>query len=317
MAASKRRTRWHDLAPPARAAIERLLGGAVVEATNCSGGFSPGFASRLTRADGMRFFVKAVDASVSEFQSSVYRAEAAVAAALPAAVPAPTLFGTHDDGQWVILAFEHVDGSGPTEPWARAELDRVLAAVAQLALAGNPSPVPLPRDHPRLGGWPEIAGDPLLGARLREHAARAEAQIAHLVELEEQGLAAARGDALVHFDLYPQNIVLAPDRVVFVDWPHARLGAPYVDLVMLLSSAAADGIDPEPLVQTHPVTADVEPEIIDAVLAAYAGFWMAGGLTTLPAEFQPIADYKLRLGLGAIRWLDRRLRRRTGHGTIR
>jgi len=307
MAASKQRTRWHELAPSARAAIERLIGGVVVEAANRPGGFSPGFASRLTRADGTRFFVKAVDASVSEFQTSVYRAEAAVAAALPAAVPAPTLLGTHDDGRWVILAFEYVDGSGPTEPWTSAELDRVLAAVAQLALAGNPSPAPLPRDHPRLGGWPEIAGNPMFGSRLSEHSTWAVRHLARLVDLEEQGLAAAQGDALVHFDLYPQNIVLAPDRVVFVDWPHARLGAPYVDLIMLLSSAAADGIDPEPLARRHPVAADVEPGIIDAVLAAYAGFWMDGGLATLPAEFQPIADYKLRLGLGAIRWLRHRL----------
>ena len=42
------------------------------------------------------------------------------------------------------------------------------------------------------------------------------------------------------------------DRVVFVDWPHARRGAPVIDLVTFLSSVAADGIDPRLFVPAIP-----------------------------------------------------------------
>jgi hypothetical protein len=59
-----------------------------------------------------------------------------------------------------------------------------------------------------------------------------------------------------HLDL------LTPDRVLFVDWPHARLG----------------------------------------------GFLLAGGLHPVPPGLEPIAEAKLHLGRGAVRWLQRRLR---------
>src|SRR5205085_1421957 len=179
-------------------------------------------------------FVKAMDADAWPLEAVYYRTEALIAAALPPAVPAPRLLGTLDDGHWVMLAFEDVDGTEPAQPWRRADLDRVAGAVQDLARAATPSPVALPGDHPRLGGWAEVAGDGQRLARLPEHSAWAAANLAELLRLEEAGLAAARGDSLVHFDLYAHNVLLTPDRVVFVDWPHARLGAPVVHLVTVL-----------------------------------------------------------------------------------
>ncbi len=103
-----------------------------------------------------------------------------------------------------------------------------------------------------------------------------------LIDLENAGLAAARGNTLVHFDPYPHNMLLAGGRVIFVDWPHARIGAPFVDLIAFAASAAAAGIDPDWLLLGRAATAGRDPEIIDAVLAAYAGFCAAGSLW--PAE---------------------------------
>jgi thiamine kinase-like enzyme len=68
--------------------------------------------------------------------------------------------------------------------------------------------------------------------------------LATLIELENAGRAAARGDTLVHFDAYPHNILLTRSQVLFVDWPHARLGAPFLDLIMFACSAAARGSTP-------------------------------------------------------------------------
>jgi RIO-like serine/threonine protein kinase len=43
-----------------------------------------------------------------------------------------------------------------------------------------------------------------------------------LADLEKHGLEVAKGQHLVHCDLYPHNILLTEESVYFVDWPHAR-----------------------------------------------------------------------------------------------
>jgi hypothetical protein len=307
VAASKKRPLWDEMPAAARARIEQLIASQVVAAQNCEGGFSPGFASRLTLADGRQVFVKAMDAVTWPEQAAIHRAEAAVAAALPRTVAAPPFLGALDDGHWVILAFEGIDGTEPARPWNPAELGRAVTAVGQLSQALTPSPVALPREHPRLGGWASLARDSTCLARLPAHSPWAAAHLPQLIALEEEGLAAAQGPSLVHFDLYPHNILLTPAQVLFVDWPHARLGAPFIDLLTMLSSAAADGIDPEPIIRNQPLTAHTEPHVIDAVLAAHAGFCLAGALQPAPPGLQPIADAKLSLGTSTTRWLGQRL----------
>lgn len=307
MSASRNRPLWSQLPQSVRAGVERLVGGRVARAHNCAGGFSPGFASRLVLADGRRVFVKAIDADTWPMEAPTYRTEALVNASLPAEVPAPRLLGTSDDGHWTTLAFTDVDGAEPSQPWNRTDLDRVVAALTRLALVRPPSSVVLPRDHPRLGGWAELADDRSRRARLPTVSAWAAANLGRLVELEAEGLAAAHGDALVHFDLYPHNILLTPDRVYFVDWPHARFGAPVIDLVMVLSSAAAVGVRPEPVLRGPVAVAGLDLAPVDAILAAHAGFLINGGLSPMPAGLEAIAEAKLHLGLGAVDWLRERL----------
>jgi hypothetical protein len=308
---SKRRPQWPQLPGLVRSEIECLVGGRVggevTDVVNCTGGFSPGLASLLRLADGRQVFVKAVNASEWPDQVAAYRAEAEVAAALPTTTPAPAFLGAMDVGGWVVLAFDAINGTEPAQPWRPAELLRVATAVARLSEAMTPSPIALPREHPRLGGWPELAED---GERRRKLAALspwAASRLPQLITLDQAGLAAAQGSSLVHFDMYSHNILLTPDRVLFVDWPHARLGAPFVDLVLLLSTAAADGIDPERLAATLAPIADAAPTLIDAVLAAHAGFCLAGGLEPAQPGLEPIFEAKLRIGFGALRWLEQRL----------
>ncbi len=97
------------------------------------------------------------------------------------------------------------------------------------------------------------------------------------------------------------------NQVLFAGWPHARLGAPFIDLLMLLSSAAASAIDAEPILRKQPLAAGTEPHTIDAVLAAHAGFCLAGALSPPPPGLQPVADAKIRIGRAAIEGLARRL----------
>jgi hypothetical protein len=131
-----------DLPPHVRDAIETIIGDEVVESTSQSGGFSPGTADRVQTVSGRRAFVKAVSAAQNERSPELHRREALVTAALPPAVPAPQLLGCHDDGDWVALVLSDVDGRHPSIPWRPVELDRVLAALADLAAAATPTPVP-------------------------------------------------------------------------------------------------------------------------------------------------------------------------------
>jgi Ser/Thr protein kinase RdoA (MazF antagonist) len=306
VAASKSRPQWHALPAQVQVEVQRLAGGPVVAAQNCPGGFSPGLASRLSLTDGRRVFVKAMDADSWPDEAMPHRAEAAIAAALPETTPAPRLLGTLDDGHWVVLVFEDIDGAAPPQPWHSADLHRVVAALNQMTRAVTPSPIPLPSEHPRLGGWTELASDSSCLAQLPAQSAWAAEHLDLLIRLEQDGLAAAQGDTLVHFDVYPHNILLTPERVVFVDWPHARLGDPTIDLILLLSSAAADGIDPEPLLADKTAS---EQASIDAILAAHAGFLLVGGLSVVPPGLAAIPQAKRYLGRGALRWLQRRLGR--------
>jgi hypothetical protein len=111
----------------------------------------------------------------------------------------------------------------------------------------------------------------------------------------------------VHFDLYPHNILLTNDRVLFADWPHARLGVPLLDLLIVLSTAAADGIDPEPILRQDPLTAGTAPHTIDAVLAALAGFSANGALHPPVPGLEPITAAKRTLSRTAVAWLHHRL----------
>ncbi|GAB3837791.1 hypothetical protein GCM10029963_03140 [Micromonospora andamanensis] len=144
MFGSRKRPRWAELPASVRGIIEELLGDPVAYAESCAGGFSPGFASRLTLQGGHRAFVKAVDAQLWPIEASHYRAEAAVTGRLPAGMPVPRLLNLRDDGRWVILAFEQVDGVAPGQPWTAPQIRRLVAQAVTFAQAATPSPVELP-----------------------------------------------------------------------------------------------------------------------------------------------------------------------------
>lgn len=320
MAASKSRLLWHQLPPAVQAEVGRIAGGGTVtDAQNCPGGFSPGLACRVRLDDrqrpddrrpldnGRRLFVKAMDCDAWPGEAATYRAEAAITAALPESVPAPRLHGTFDDGRWIVLVFEDVDGHEPSQPWTTEDLRRVVPALKQMSAALTPSPIAAPAGHPRLGGWAELAADAGCLANLASLSPWAAKYLDRLIELEQRGLtAAATGNTLLHCDVYAHNILLTPERVVFVDWPHARIGNPLVDLVVLLSSAAADGIDPEPFA-IDGINGMNGMNGLDGILAANAGFLLAGGLSEPWPGLEAITTMKLHLGTGALTWLQRRL----------
>lgn len=306
---SGRRLDWHDVPRHVQRQIELIADDAVVDAVSQPGGFSPGLAARLELADGRRVFAKAVDAERQPIEAEFHRRESATAAALPASAPAPRLLGSHDDGDWVALVFEDVEGWLPAQPWRPDELHRVLHALTDLADVLTPAPADISpvSAHPRLGGWSEIAADGHLCDRLTDVAPEVTDQLERLCDLESGWRDVAAGRTLAHLDAFPHNIVMTSARVMFVDWPHARVGAAHLDLLTVLISAAASGFDPEPRLVGHPLMRGVDPAGIDVILAAQAGFMLRGALETTSQELDRIPVVKRALGRVALAWLRRRL----------
>jgi Ser/Thr protein kinase RdoA (MazF antagonist) len=298
---------WESVPESVREAVEAGLGAGVAEAVTQPGGFSPGCASRLRLENGRSVFVKAVGSEPNPDSPGFHRIEAHVAAALPHETPAPKFLFSHDDGDWVALVFEDVDGHEPEMPWRGDELERVLAALTDLSTALTPAPIEAPPLSGRYGelfrGWRSLAEEQPEG--LDSWPAE---RLDTLAELEAGWADAADGETLLHTDVRADNVLLTPDRVVFVDWPHVCLGAPWVDLLAFLPSVAMQG-GPKPwdLFDDHPLGREADPPRVDAVLAALAGFFVHRSTLPPPPGLPTLRDFQRAQGAESLAWLRRRL----------
>jgi hypothetical protein len=112
-------------------------------------------------------FVKAAGPDPNPHTPALHRTEAQITVALPPTTPSPRLLWSYDQGGWVALAFEDIQGKLPTLLWQPGELQRVLDAVAELATTLTPAPVAAPLIATRLGkafsGWQQLAAAAELG----------------------------------------------------------------------------------------------------------------------------------------------------------
>jgi aminoglycoside phosphotransferase (APT) family kinase protein len=241
----------------------------------------------------------------------MHRREARVAAALPAEAPVPRLLWSYDegDGGWVALVFEDVEGRQPAQPWRADELARVVDALVALSATLTPSPLPV--------GVVQSAGESgvVLGRwwrRLREErpAGLDEWSVRHLdalAELEAEAPAAVAGDTLLHFDLRADNLLLTPDQVVVVDWPHARVGAAWVDPVFAAPSVAMQGgPHPEAFLAQFPTARAAAPEHMTAAVATMAGFFTWHALQPPPPGLPTLRAFQAAQGAVSREWLAHR-----------
>ncbi|MET9018572.1 phosphotransferase [Actinopolymorpha sp. NPDC004070] len=301
---------WRDVPGPLRAEIESRLESPVVAAASKEGGFSPGLASVLRLADGRQVFAKAVSSALNPVSPSMHRREAAISGRLPASAPVPKLLWSHDDGDWVVLVFEALAGDPPTLPWVPAERDRVLAALADLAAAMTPAPPGL--DLPAIdvldedfSGWRCLLDRP--DPRLAEVDPWAAERLADLAAWETRWQAAAQGDTLLHGDIRADNVLLTGERVYFVDWPAATVGAAWVDLVLMLPSMAMQGAgEPEELLAGHPLARTADKDAVTAVIAGLAGYFVSRSLQPPPPGIPTVRSFQRAQGLACLRWLRQR-----------
>ncbi len=305
------RLRWSDVPGRVRGAVEARLAEKVVAATSSLGGFSPGVAARLRTSGGRRVFVKAAGPEPNPDTPAAHRREAEIAAALPPDVPAPRLLWSYDEGEegWIVLAFEDVDGRNPAEPWRPVELDRVLDALAALAELLTPSPLP-PTMVGSTSKWSVVNG--LHWRKLaEERPARLDGwslrHLDRLAGLEAAAPEAVAGGTLLHLDVRADNLILTPDRAVLVDWPHARVGAPWVDVAFFAPSVAMQGGPlPEEFLSQYPPARRADADDVTAVVAAIAGFFVREGLQPAPPGLPTLRAFQAAQGEAARAWLARR-----------
>jgi hypothetical protein len=279
----------------------------VVEASTQRGGFSPGLASRLLLADGRRVFMKAVSEVANADTPGMHRREANIVAALPVSAPVPRLLWSFDEGGWVALCFEDVDGRHPHQPWTDADLGRVVLALKAMSAALTPSPIEVAETaaaalRDEINGWGRAL------ARRETHLDRwCLDHLEQLAALESEAPAAVVGETLLHFDTRADNLLITGERVYVVDWPWARTGAAWFDWLAMAPSVAMQG-GPEPKDFMSRFDLRGVPKIaIDAALCSLAGYFVVRALDPPPPGIPTVRAFQAAQGEVAVSWLRSRL----------
>jgi aminoglycoside phosphotransferase len=310
--ATGQRLHWNELPNQVQRGLERRLGAGVVQATTQPGGFSPGLAARLSLADGRRVFVKAVSSRTNPHSPGMHRREARIAAALPRAVPTPRFLDSYDEGDWIALIFEDIEGRTPHIPWRPVELERVLAAITELTALLTPAPIAVEPVGERMAdvftGWRRLAADRDAGDHdLRGVDPWVGRHLSALAALEMEAAGAAEGTTLLHTDIRADNILLTPAKVFFVDWPWASRGAAWIDLLFMLPSVAMQqGPNPWEIFDLHPLARGIPDDRVTPLVAAITGFFIWQSRQPSPPGLPTIRAFQRDQGLPALEWLKRR-----------
>ena len=222
--------------------LTRLLGVEVRELTPVeSSGYTVASHAIAELADGTTAFVKAATEPVTaEFIRDEQRVYRAVKGSFM-----PALLAMDEDDP-PLLVLEDLRGAHWPPPWTGSMIEDVREALAAVAATTPPHVLePIGKHRDRLvKGWAEIEADPglflALGVCSRTWLTRA---LPTLREASET--APIDGDALVHLDVRSDNLCIADRGAVLVDWNHACIGNPELDIAAWLPSLRLEG-GPEP-----------------------------------------------------------------------
>jgi aminoglycoside phosphotransferase len=219
--------------------VSESLGSTVESWSEQVGGMSPGCATRVVTADGGRAFVKAVGTELNPDTPTLFRREIEVLELIGADPLWAALHTSYDDGSWVALLLEDVEGDHPDSADDRHmdELVGATDALSETLGAVNVPAGPLAQEfadpglidvRARFRAWleafdhlDEIPPD-LLPARVRAGADHCRALVA--------GLPAGGDDRLTHGDIRNDNLLRRPGGgIAFVDWGAAGVGPSWLD----------------------------------------------------------------------------------------
>ncbi|MFB9311822.1 phosphotransferase [Nocardioides plantarum] len=230
---------------PVRAWVESTLGSPVVSTLEQSGGMSPGCVTRLVCADGTRAFVKAVGSELNPDSPTLYRREVQALGLLGSHPLWADLLASYDDGAWVALLLEDVEGRHP-DLGDDAEMAQLVEATDELGRVMRqrvPDPAGLAGDpgdgHPLyapglvnlravFASWvsgldraAEVPPD-LMPRWVVEHAETLRPGVVALGDVPM--------DRLVHYDIRNDNLLRRPSgEIVVLDWGACGVGPAWLD----------------------------------------------------------------------------------------
>lgn len=225
--------------------VEAELGSSIIDAADQVGGMSPGCAARLLMADGARCFLKAVSTELNPQTPELFRHELAVLSTLQQAEYRASLLATYDDGDWVALLLQDIEGRHPDLSSAE-DYARVNDALHRQAQELTPSPYPAAAHFSSniqkwVGRWrTDLSQDP--AQYLPPWASlHFDDLVTKLTTLPDRFV----GETLCHLDAREDNLLVRSDgTVVIVDWGMARTGPLWLDeLVLALNLADQDSFD--------------------------------------------------------------------------
>ncbi|WP_141779777.1 phosphotransferase [Nocardioides albertanoniae] len=219
--------------------VEARLGSPVVSYADQVGGMSPGCATRVVCADGTRAFVKAVGADLNAHTPTLFRREIAVLDLIGEHPLWARLEASYDDGDWVALVLEDVEGRHP-DLSDDVVMGRLLEATDDLSVVLGER---TPREIATGGGTYDTG---LTGQHsiFRQFADSVEtlteipdAPVPAWVRADTAGwakkirtLAEHPMTTLVHYDIRVDNLLQRPTgEIVFVDWGGAGIGPDWID----------------------------------------------------------------------------------------
>ncbi len=225
--------------------VADALGSPVATAADQAGGMSPGCVSRLVCADGSRAFLKAVGAELNPDSPALYRREVLALGLLGSHPLWAGLLASYDDGGWVALLLEDIEGGHP-DLADDGTMARLLDATDDLGrvmaerVPDPPAPATGPADvTPLYRAGPVDLGSVFAGwLRSVDHVAELPPDLAppwlreRAPDLRDgvAALATAPADRAVHWDVRIDNLLQRPTgEIVFVDWGAFGVGPAWLD----------------------------------------------------------------------------------------
>jgi len=215
--------------------IERLTDTKVESCRPVAGGYSPAV-RLLCHTATTSFFVKV---GATPLTSTFLRREIRMYNNIHGAF-LPALVAWEDHASAPILILEDLSAHQWPPPWDARRVELVLAQIHAMHNT-RVSMEPYAQVHEAHSpGWQVVAADPEPFLALGLADARwLEAALPLLVQHEAR--CSTDGDSLTHLDLRSDNMCITESHAVFVDWNHACLSNPKLDLGFWLPSLAYEG----------------------------------------------------------------------------
>ncbi|MEO6511367.1 MAG: hypothetical protein ABIO16_10280 [Nocardioides sp.] len=307
------RAPWTAMPDHVRSWVADTLGSEVVEAHEQVGGMSPGCATRLVCDDGTRAFVKAVGPELNQKTPILFRREAGVLALIGAHELWADLLAAYDDGAWVAILLEDVEGRHPdldddaTMDLLLRETER-LGQVLTERVPDPPAPDP---DHGGLADlrmqfhtWADAvarAGEippDLLPDWVRRDIVTWEPLVRELADHDVR---------LVNFDIRTDNLLERPTgELVFLDWGGTSVGPGWVDPLLARLERIEDPWFDASLASS-PELAAAGDVAVDAWLVGFATALALRAHTAVDVNLPTLNDFRISLSRSMLVGAERRL----------